>query len=109
MTNAEIAQKVQVYADQLLSAGDITFDIFNSSARMRFLTKLLTQQVIADLEQMRRGQPDNQKIQTQRTEVGFGLGKQGLKPVKYDVAGGSVTVHGKLIVLIVFGPVIRTI
>lgn len=96
LTNAEIAQKVQVYADQLLSAGDITFDIFNSSARMRFLTKLLTQQVIADLEQMRRGQPDNQKIQTQRTEVGFGLGKQGLKPVKYDVAGGSVTVRGKI-------------
>ncbi|RRG18089.1 ATP-dependent deoxyribonuclease subunit B [Weissella viridescens] len=96
LTNAEIEQKVQNFASELLSAGDITFDIFNSSARMRFLTQLLTQQVIADLEQMRRGQPNNQKIQTQRTEVGFGLGKQGLKPVKYDVAGGSVTVRGKI-------------
>ncbi|MBS0949622.1 PD-(D/E)XK nuclease family protein [Weissella minor] len=96
MQDAELQQRVQAYAEQLLASGDITFDIFNSSARMRYLTAQLNQQVIYDLMQMRRGQPDNQRVQTKRTEVGFGLGKNGLPPVKYQLDQGSVTVRGKI-------------
>ncbi|MBM7617633.1 ATP-dependent helicase/nuclease subunit B [Weissella uvarum] len=91
-----LRELVQQKAQTLLSSGDVTFDVFQSSARMRYLTQQLSDQVLQDLQQMRRGQPSRAKVQTQKTEVGFGLGPNALKPIKLDLPHGSITVRGKI-------------
>lgn len=95
-TLPDISQLVNQVGHQVLASADPTFDIFNSSARMRYISEQLIQQVTTTLQAMRRGQPTNQKIETVGTELPFGMGKPGLAGLKFDLPDGSVSVRGKI-------------
>lgn len=96
LTVADLVHLVDEVGHQVLTSGDPTFDIFTSSARMRYTSEQLMQQVATTLQAMRRGQPNNQRIQTAGTELPFGMGKQGLAGLKYSLPQGSVSVRGKI-------------
>lgn len=96
LTEKALQQLEQDMLQGLLKSDDPTYDIFNSSYRMGFLTKRLADQVHETIMSMRRGQLDQGGVQTIGVEAGFGLPQSQLKPVMYEMPFGKVTVRGKI-------------
>lgn len=96
LTDVEITERVTKTMETILSGEEQELEIFKSSPQMAYLTTQLVQQVAGTILKMKRGQPTNHRVQTQAVETTFGLGPQGLAPVKYDLNQGSLTLRGKI-------------
>lgn len=96
LTQSEVSATVKAALADLLASDDPTYDIFKSTARMKFLTSLLSQTVEQALLSMQRGQTIDGLTQSLAVETGFGLGQQSLKPLVQQLALGDVTVRGKI-------------
>jgi len=96
LTDQELGQLEDTILQGLLQNGDVTFDIFSSSARMQFLTNQLAAQVHNTVVNMKRSQLINGGVHTLGVEAGFGLPHSQLKPVQYELPLGNVTVRGKV-------------
>jgi len=96
LTDVEIKSRVKDAMQTILSSDDQSLEIFKSSAQMVFLTDAMIDQVADTILKMKRGQPTNHRVQTTAVETTFGLGKEGLPAVKYDLNQGSLTLRGKI-------------
>ena len=96
LTDDQLRHLEQDILQGLLTSDDPTYDIFNSSSRMRFLTQQLAIQVHETMISMKRGQLLDGGVHTIGVEAGFGLPQSQLKPVEYDMPFGRVKVRGKV-------------
>ena len=96
LTDDQLRKLEQDILQGLLTSDDPTYDIFNSSSRMQFLTQRLAMQVHETMTSMKRGQLLDGGIHTIGVEAGFGLPQSDLKPVAYEIPFGHVKVRGKV-------------
>lgn len=96
LSATQLIEQTNQALQSLMELDDPTYDIFKSTPRMEFLTKLLREQVEQALFNMQRGQAQGGTIHSLAVETGFGLGKGGLDPIKHELPAGEVTVRGKI-------------
>ncbi|MCW0953696.1 PD-(D/E)XK nuclease family protein [Weissella ceti] len=96
LSDAEIKTRVADSMHTILNGDDASLEIFKSSAQMTYLTEQMINQVANTILKMKRGQPTNHRVQTIGVETTFGLGEDGLPPVKYTLDNGNLTLRGKI-------------
>ena len=97
LTNEAITERVTTIMNQILTDGNPDMDVFNSSAQMKFVTGELIDQVAKTILKMKRGQPTNHKIETKVVESTFGLDKDGMAAISYNLNNDAkITLRGKI-------------
>ncbi|MDR3241903.1 MAG: PD-(D/E)XK nuclease family protein [Lactobacillaceae bacterium] len=94
LSDAELRRLEQEAVTKIFATDDPTFDIFQTTKRMDFITQNLEDRVHQALVNMQRGQRTGAGVTTLGTEVSFGRGK--FEPLRYQVNGHEVVVRGKI-------------
>lgn len=97
LSNEAITERVTTIMNNILADDNPDMEVFNSSAQMKFVTSELIDQVAKTILKMKRGQPTNHKIQTKAVESTFGLDKDGMAAITYDLNhDAKITLRGKI-------------